>query len=146
MRAEPLRAKLRPVGLMRAAWKRMQGVHSYGLRIGRRIEILDFDTWVERSFAEARKDPFYKDNHFRPQHEFVDRGHRVFLFEDGLDPVFRWIDAITGTGPEQGTFHERRSQPLPVACSAQTDTLIRDFYREDYALIAELKAERDARA
>lgn len=144
MRAEPLRAKLRPIGLARAAWKRLGGVHSYGLRIGRRLEFLDFDTWVVRSFAEYRKDPFYKDNHFRPQHEFVDRRHRLFRLEDGLGRVFRWIDAVTGTPPVEGAFHERRSAPLPVECSAATDALIRDFYREDYALLAELEAGRDA--
>jgi hypothetical protein len=146
MRAEPLSAKLRPVGLARAAWKRMQGIHSYGVRIGNRIEFLDFDAWVERSFAEYRKDPFYKDNHFRPQHEFVDRSHRIFLFEDGIDPVFRWIDAVTGTPPVEGSFHERRSAPLPIECSAATDALIRDFYREDHALIDALRAGRDAAA
>ncbi len=141
MRAEPLRLKLRPFGLARAAWKRMRGIRSYGVRIGNRLEFLDFDGWVARSFAEFRKDPFYKDNHFRPQHEFVADGHRVFLFEDGLEPVFRWIDTVTGTRPVDGAFHERRSAPMAIDCSAATDTLIREFYREDYALISRLKAE-----
>lgn len=142
MRAEPLRPKLRPIGLARVAWKRMQGVRSWGVRVGNRLEFLDFDSWVARSLAEAGRDAFYKDNHFRPQHEFVDPGHRIFRFEDGLARVFRWIDAFTGTAPAEGSFHERRSSALEIDCSPATDALIRDFYRQDYALLAKLEAEQ----
>ncbi len=142
MRVEPMRAKLRPLGWMRAAARRARGIPSYGARVGRRLEIIDFDTWVARSFAEYRKDPFYKDNHFRPQHEFIDPGLRLFLFEEGLDPVFRWIDEVTGTLGAAGEFHERRSDDIPITCSAETDALIRDLYREDYDLIDAVKAGR----
>lgn len=145
MRVEPLRPKLRPLGWWRIARNRARGVQTYAARLGARLEFLDFDTWVERSFAEYRRDSYYKDNHIRPQHEFVDPGHRIFRFEAGLDPVFRWIDEVTGTPPAEGSFFERRSAPLAIACSERTDRLIRDFYREDYALITNLPARPDDR-
>jgi hypothetical protein len=146
MRAEPLRPKLRPLGLMRVAWNRSRGVPTYGVRLGSRLEYLDFDAWVAKSFAAFRKDPYCKDNHIRPQHQFIDPGHRLFRFEDGLDPVFRWIDEVTATPPVPGTFHERRSSPVAFTCGEATDRLIREFYREDYALLDELDAGSDARA
>ena len=144
MRVEPLRPKFRPLGWWRMARNRARGVQTHAVRLGNRLEFLDFDAWVKRIFAEYRRDPYTRDNHIRPQHEFVDPRHHIFRFEDGIDPVFRWIDEVTGTPPLEGSFHERRSAPLPVECSGATDALIHDFYREDYALIAELAAGRDA--
>lgn len=138
MRAEPLGPRFRPLDWMRAARNRAAGRPTYAVRVGGRAEFLDFDGWVARIFAEARRDPWVRSNHIRPQTEFVDPAHRLFRFEDGLDPVFRWIDAATGTPPAQGLFHERRSAPVPISCTARTEALVRDFYRADYALLAAL--------
>ena len=127
MRAEPLSAKLRPLGWLRLARNRAAGRPTYGLRVGRRLELMDFDHWAARSFAELGRDPMFQSNHMRPQADFVDPAHRLFRFEDGLDPVFRWIDAVTGTPPLSGTFHERRSDPIAVSCSAATEARIREI-------------------
>lgn len=138
MRAEPLGPKFRPLGWLRAARNRAAGRPTYAVRVGGRAEFLDFDGWVARIFAEAGRDPWVRSNHIRPQAEFVDPSHRLFRLEDGLDPVFRWIDATTGTPPAPGDFHERRSEPIPMACAPETEARIRDFYRADYALLADL--------
>lgn len=136
MRAEPLSPKLRPLGWLRAARNRAAGRPTYGVRLEGRIEFLDFDGWVERAFAATRRDPMFRSNHLRPQADFVDDTLTLFRFEDGLEPVFRWIDAAAGAPPAPGPFHERRSDPIPVTCSAATDAAIRAFYAADYALIA----------
>lgn len=141
MRAEPFRPKLRPAGWARLARYRARGRRAYGLRIRRRIEYYDFDDWVGRVFAEYRADPFYKDNHIRPQAQFVSPGIRLFRFEAGLEPVFRWIDTVTGTPASPGAFHERRSTALDFTCSAETEARIRDFYQEDYALLDAMAGE-----
>lgn len=138
MRAEPIRPKFRPLGALRLARNRAAGRPTYGVRVGARVDYLDFDAWVPRIFAAQGRDPFVKDNHIRPQAEFVDPAHRLFRLEDGLDPVFRWIDAQTGTPPAPGAFHERRSAPLPVSCAPETAALVREFYAADYALIEEI--------
>ena len=139
MRVEPMRPKLRPAGWLRRARNRIAGRPTYGVRLANRLEYLDFDTWVRRAFAEYRKDPYFKDNHIRPQHEFFDPDHKTFMFEDGIDPVFRWIDEVTGTAPAEGVFFERRSNPLEVTPSSDAESLIRDFYSKDYDLIASLR-------
>lgn len=140
MRAEPVTPKLRPLGWLRLARNRAAGRPTYGLRIGRRLEFMDFDAWAMRSFDAWRRDPMYRSNHMRPQTDFVDPAHRLFRFEGGLDPVFRWIDAVTGTPPAPGPFHERRSDPMPVTCSAATEARIREVYSDDYALLAAMDA------
>lgn len=137
MRVEPIRPKFRPMGWARMARNRAKGLPTYAVRIGRKVEFLDFDAWVERIFDAQRRDPYVKDNHIRPQVEFVDPAHRLFRLEAGLDPVFRWIDAVTGTPPAPGTFHERRSALVDVPCSPGTEARIREFYAADYALIEE---------
>ncbi|MEM8570660.1 MAG: sulfotransferase family 2 domain-containing protein [Pseudomonadota bacterium] len=143
MRAEAVRLKLRPFGLMRLASYRINRRPAYGIRIRKRLEYYDFNDWVPRVFAEYRKDPFYKDNHIRPQSQFVTPGLRLFRFEKGLDPVFRWIDEVTGTEASPGAFFERRSDPLELVCSDKTDALIRAFYRDDYELIETLEPNND---
>lgn len=138
MRAEPLRPKLRPAGLVRLARNRAAGRPTYLVRVGHKAEYLDFDGWVERVFADYRRDPWTLSNHIRPQSAFIDPRHRLFRLEDGLEPVLRWIDAATGTPALAGAFHERRSYPLPIACSPETEAEIRAFYAEDHALLASL--------
>jgi len=102
----------------------------------------DFDHWVEIVFARYAQQPYLHDNHLRPQAEFVHPEHRVFLFEHGLEPVFCWIDEVTGTPPGDRQVHKRRAASTPVVCSPATGGMIRDFYREDYALIDRLRLER----
>jgi hypothetical protein len=140
MRAEPMRMKLRPLGAIRAARNRLAGRSTYAVRVGGRVELLGFDDWVDRIFAEYGRDPWIASNHIRPQHEFVGDGLHLFRLEDGLDRVFRWIDQVTGTPAVEGGFHERRSQALPVTVSPETAARVRDFYREDYVLLDGLTA------
>ena len=103
-----------------------------------------FDRWTPRIFEAFRRDPYVNDNHIRPQVEFVDPAHRVFRFEDGFEPVFAWIDAVTGTPPVGDRIHLRKAGAIPVKCSPETDALIRAFYAEDYALLDRLGPEAPA--
>jgi hypothetical protein len=144
MRAEPLRPKLRPLGLARLARNRVAGRPTYLARVDGKAEYLDFDGWATRILAVYARDPWTLSNHIRPQAAFIDPRHRLFRLEDGLDRVFRWIDATTGTPQTPGLFHERRSEPIPVACAPATEALIRDTYAEDYALLASLAAAEQA--
>jgi hypothetical protein len=137
MRVEPMRPKLRPAGLARMALNRAAGRATHAVRIGGRIEYLDFDAWAARMLEASRRDPWTQSNHMRPQAEFVDPAFRVFRFEDGLEPVFRWIDAAFGLPAAQGAFHERRSAAIEVSCGPETEARVRDFYAADYALLEE---------
>ena len=144
MRAEPLTAKFRPAGWLRAARNRAAGRPTYGVRIGGRVEFLDFDDWAGRALELAARDPMAQSNHLRPQADFVVPGHRLFRFEAGLDPVLRWIDAATATEPAPGRFHERRSTPMALRAGPETERRVRAFYAADEALIAGLVREERA--
>lgn len=102
---------------------------------------LDFDNWVHETMQAYAKDPWIYDNHIRPQADFVREGDRLFALENGLEPVFRWIDKITGTTAESGSFWSKRSSGERLMISQKTTDRVRQFYARDYALLAELKTE-----
>jgi hypothetical protein len=123
---------------------RLRGPEVYAIRVWRMVLSLDFDTWFRIVALWRRRNPYIYDGHCLPQSAYVHPGHRLFLLEDGLEPVFRWIDAVTGTPPVTGTFHDRKGQPLPVRCAPATEARLRAVYAEDYALIAACRRARDA--
>lgn len=104
---------------------------------GRKL-ILNFDQWVEHIFDRYPKAPYICGNHIRPQHEFLSGSETVFRLEDGLSPVYRWLDEVTGTAPDPDPEHFKRSVfPAPKISDA-TRQAVRAFYAEDFALLAGL--------
>ena len=124
--------------------RRRAGLHALDPRIwfGRwpvkldgRSRHLTFAEWVEAVFAACRRDPCVNDNHIRPQADFVCEGMTLFAFEDGLEPVFRWIDAQTdGVALGKPKAWKRSVAPLP-SVSRQLSEKIVSFYREDVMLL-----------
>lgn len=96
-----------------------------------------FDAWVPAAIDAYGRDPYVNDNHLRPQAEFVGPSCRLFRFEDGLDAVLDWVDAVTATPPgDRGQRLKASGGRVPV--SDGTRGLVREFYRDDYALMAGL--------
>lgn len=116
-------------------------VHPEGTKV-----LADFDGWVRMILRMQTRHGYVNDNHIRPQVEFLHPDHEVFLFEEGLEKVMRWIDMVTGTDPVRALFHERKGPMLDIVCSDETERLIRDFYREDYAAIERVGSARRAAA
>jgi hypothetical protein len=88
------------------------------------------------SLAAATIDPFFRNNHFRRQSEFVYPGASIFQFEDGLQNCLRGVGEALGM-PFSGPFpHERRSLPYPCGVRASDVRLISSFYASDYSMLA----------
>lgn len=95
----------------------------------------DFDEWVTFVFERYERDPFFYDNHLRPQHEFLNGDETLFLLEDGLAPVYRWLDDATGTSPSPEPDHHKKNDfPYP-SVSAETRDKVHAFYQQDFALL-----------
>ncbi|MCB2137364.1 MAG: sulfotransferase family 2 domain-containing protein [Rhodobacteraceae bacterium] len=87
-------------------------------------------------FVERLKEPEFRyarafDNHFRQQSEIVPKGARIFRFEDGLDPVFDHIDALTGTKLPRGDAPHRlkrraEREEVPADLRAVIEALFAD--------------------
>lgn len=128
---KPLQRLARPTAARRARRIMMAG--------GKRS--LTFREWVPLVLDEARQSPGMRDNHMRPQVEFLAGGDRLFSFEAGLQPVFRWIDRITDGMVGAPTCLKKASSAKPEIDSTSRE-LIESFYAEDVALHREIRAGR----
>ncbi|MDQ2092093.1 sulfotransferase family 2 domain-containing protein [Marimonas arenosa] len=104
----------------------------------RERDIAPFDIWAPRVLRRALDDPYLLDNHLRPQAEFVCEDTTLFRLEDGLEPVFDWIDEISGDATPMPRDWKRNLSHVDVGMSAETELLIRDFYADDERLLAGL--------
>lgn len=146
MRISKDHALWNPLTWLGLAWARARGREAYAIRFWKLRLSLDFDTWLRLALIWQRKNPYIYDGHLLPQVDYMHPGQKIFLFEDGIDQVFRWIDAVTGTEPIPGSFHEKKAKSHTVAGSAASRALIRKVYAEDYALIARHRAAIAAEA
>ena len=101
-----------------------------------------FETWVDKVFQLYQHDNSTCDNHIRPQADFVSPDAKVFLFEDGLDKVFDWIDRFAGINRAHVELDRNASKRLPFEVSEAVQQRIRQFYERDYALIADLREKQ----
>ena len=98
-----------------------------GLHLGR---LLGFDRWLSLSLARAKINPSYRDNHFRPQGQFLAFDAKIFRYDDGLEKPLNEVSRVTG--------HDfppvaKGNDPLPpVNVSAKSRALINNFYDEDF--------------
>ena len=100
-----------------------------------------FDDWVQKIFSEQIINPYVSDNHIRPQIEFTAPDVRMFIFEEGIDRVLRWIDRITHTERATVALDRNTSTKFSIEMLDQTRETIQDFYREDFQLLQRVKEE-----
>jgi len=103
-----------------------------------------FDAWVAEVLRRHAADPFTCDNHIRPQADFWRPGLKTFLLEDGLEPVFDWIDRKTATARTAFRRDDNQSPKLPVAMSTETRAAMRRFYAADFELVRRIAGDRPA--
>jgi hypothetical protein len=94
-----------------------------------------FDAFVSFAFGKTRKNPRFADNHIRPQSDFWRPGTRVFRYEDGIEPILRWIDTVTETAPVAGRHHSNQSPILECPIPSTMFGEIKAFYDADYDLM-----------
>ena len=135
MRARPDRMRS-PLDWLTGLRGKLRGEPLFRIRLLRVPVLIDFRSWVALSLALQRVFPSIQDNHLRPQVDYVGEGMTVFRLEDGLGPVFDWIDGIAGTPRSPGTFHQRKGQPLDLPLDASLRDRIRRRYLRDYEMIA----------
>ena len=91
-----------------------------------------FSRWLRHNLRLAAKDPYRRDNHFRPQSEFEAFGPEIFRLEEGLAPCFHELATITGLEPPARDIHLLRSRRVEIEIGRDELELIRDFYCTDF--------------
>jgi len=96
------------------------------------------EEWARRVTTNYAKDHFLRDNHIRPQAEFVLPGSAVFKFEDGLADVIAKMNANWDLGLAATVPHEKNSgtkgaiSSRDVVLNDATRALVREFYAADF--------------
>lgn len=107
---------------------------------------LSFDAWVDTVFERFHSDPFICDNHIRPQSDFLNDGLHLFLLEEGLEKVMRWIDEFTQTAPSCADLDRNQSLVPNIEVCESTKWKIENFYRHDLLRIGqEFRCHRSQR-
>lgn len=96
-------------------------------------KMLGFDRWLKLSLGRAARDPSYRENHFRPQTDFLAFDCEVFRMEDGMDRVAaRLIEVMGLTGeaamPKLNTSRKRTAFGL----TADQSDRIASAYASDF--------------
>ena len=92
-----------------------------------------FSVWLRYVLARRKLNPYYRDNHFRPQFEFEGFSAEVFRFEDGLDHCVESVNLKLGLSAPNKLVWEKRSQVSnAVVLSAADIELIKNVYRKDF--------------
>ncbi|PJI92672.1 sulfotransferase family protein [Yoonia maricola] len=91
-----------------------------------------FESWLQKSFARYKKDPYIFSNHLRPQHMFPIAETEVFRLEDGLEPLQERLAMMTGIGFAADLPHKNPSQKSVTAISDEAAAQIRAFYADDF--------------
>ncbi len=102
-----------------------------------------FDEWVSLVFDRCMEVPHVCDNHIRPQTDFIGPNMKIFIFERGLQKVYRWIDKFTDTCEILTPLDWNESRKFDVEISSKTKAKIGKFYESDYSFISTLKNMSD---
>ena len=93
-----------------------------------------FSLWLEQ-VLDARKDnPYFLDNHLRPQWEFLGSGVEVLKFEDGLPSIVARIATILGVEPPATLGHDYHTSASGITVKwDKIDRLrVQEVYRKDF--------------
>lgn len=104
--------------------RRKSGLH--------KANLLSFNIWLRMSLAQFRRDPGYRDNHFRSQLDFITEKCKVFRFEDGLERPLAYLESITGVDLTSKLLIKNASPSINVSYSEKSLALIRDAYHDEF--------------
>ncbi|WP_170295356.1 sulfotransferase family 2 domain-containing protein [Paracoccus aestuariivivens] len=94
--------------------------------------IANFTPWLEESLSRQKREPFFLDNHLRPQWEFLGSDIEVFRLEDGLlAPAARIADVLGVASPEI-LPRDLVTDPLDIIWDQIDRIRVREHYARDF--------------
>ncbi|WBL31701.1 sulfotransferase family 2 domain-containing protein [Sinirhodobacter sp. HNIBRBA609] len=93
---------------------------------------LGFDHWLQYSLFRRSLDKGYRDNHFRPQSEFIVPGCEIFRYEEGLERPLARIKEMTGHDLSSGLSVRNISPRRDVVPSPASLARIARAYSSDF--------------
>ena len=93
---------------------------------------LPFSLWLRYVFMRCRANPYYRNNHYRPQHEFEMPHTHVFRLEDGLTEPLNCLARVAELQEIKEPPWENKSQLRQIEISSSDREVIYKTYEEDY--------------
>jgi len=108
-------------------------VSEYNFRIEDRARLGEFDEWFEWAIAQYEKDPWFNDNHMRPQEDYINYLVNWVKLEDGMESLFA---KLSESLEEPVIFRNERSNPSMKVMkvenvSPEMRKRIEDYYEGD---------------
>ena len=94
-------------------------------------EKTDVYEWAKINLERFFEYPYTRDNHIRPQVDFVSRRLEVFRFENGLDKVIGEACSQLGLDTPE-ILHEKKGSRGLLPVKQETLDLISSFYKKDF--------------
>lgn len=109
--------------------------HRMGILIRNGKSTPSFEKWLRAGFRRVSKDPYFKDNHFRPQTGFLDRQTEVYRFENGLErPIDRLAELLGIDASMDKPVPIKNAGPeIDAEVTPECLAMIDEFYAEDFA-------------
>ena len=92
------------------------------------------DEWILRAIERYAEFPFTRDNHIRPQCQFITKEAEVFRLEDGLLKPIEKLCEVLQVLKISTVPHSRKSKSQVLKISPQTLQSIVGFYKEDFEI------------
>jgi len=93
----------------------------------------DFYNWIKGSQKQWKKNPYYADNHFRPQVDFIVPRCRVFTYPH-YDELINYLEVEVGLPKSEFQTLGASEGPAPPI-STKSERLIREWYHNDYEFL-----------
>ena len=93
---------------------------------------ISLDDFIEQSISRCKVYPYTRDNHIRPQVDFVANFVEVFKLEDGLENPIKMACRYLNVKSTNSIPHSRKIDVKPIKINKKTVNLISTFYEKDF--------------
>ena len=125
-------------GVVRHPVARMISSYHFQVQVEKAVSPeVPFSDWLSEQARIVHENPFFADNHLRPQADFIPQDGTVFHLEHGLDAIIPYLDTLAGDqlGPRAVRHDNKQAGPkqAPVSPGAADIALIERVYAADFA-------------
>ncbi|MEJ8566903.1 sulfotransferase family 2 domain-containing protein [Elongatibacter sediminis] len=133
--------------VVRNPYDRIESEYCFRSDIGdnRYGQKIDFSTWVLTSLHKSKRKPWFWDNHFRPQTDFIDSNVTLFRYEDGIETAVREAQAWLGLKQVRSLEIMNASERKRQTWSADALNSFNDFYANDFKELGYRKRNKTLR-
>jgi hypothetical protein len=92
----------------------------------------DFTRWVVLQLNNAHVDPYYQENHFCPQSEFIGEGLDVYRLEDGLQGLQKKLRSVVEKNGESISEYPLDDYHQKIIWKNDALSAVNRFYSNDF--------------